>query len=500
MKNRSTKLLLPLLLVIFTTSCTKDFLSETNKSSITQENYFTTAAQANAAVTGIYPMLQTLNQEIEFRGDAVWSLLEMPVGHINIGGSQYKDGSIKHTNSANEPVYSILWTGFYNGIANANLAIKRIPAVPMNETAKKSLLGEAYFLRALYYSYLVKLYGDIPLMTEPIDFSSKDLYPERSPQELVYALIISDLKTAEESGLPNTDITGKASLGAVKSLLASVYLTMAGYPLNKGAEYYTLAASKAKEVLDGGYYKLFDNYAYLHDRAHKNRDELIFQVQYLSGIKTNRITEFISPSGISKLTSELGTVVPISPFVNSYEAGDKRSAERGFYFTKAFARGSSTTKIIEFPPALYKFWLDEAAGPTGDGNSDQNWTILRLPEVMLIYAEAINEIQGPDAFAYDQLNKIRLRANLPPLSNLSQADFREAVWKERYHELAFENKAYFDIQRTHKVYNLASGKFEDAFSYVNENGAKFNEQYMLWPIPQSEIDANSKLKPQNTGW
>lgn len=487
-----------LLLLIFSTGCSNDFLSENNKSAITQENYFTTAAQAQASVAGIYPMLQSFTKEIEYLGDAPWSLLEMPVGHIGLGGSQYKIGSIKHTNSANEPVYNIIWTDFYNGIANANLAIKRIPAINMNEAAKTRLLGEVYFLRALYYSYLVKLYGDIPLITEPINFSSPDLYPERSSKEKVYELIVNDLKEAEKSGLPQVDETGRASLGAVKSLLSGVYLTMAGYPLNKGTEFYQLAATKAKEVLDGNYYKLFDNYAYLHDRAHKNKQELIFQIQYLGSVKTNRITEFISPSGISKLTSELGTVVPIKEFVSSYELNDKRTQEKQFYFTQSFAKGSST-KIIKFTPSLYKFWLEEAAGQNGDGNSDQNWTLLRLPEVMLIYAEALNEVEGP-ANAYTQINMIRQRANLAPLFGLTKDEFREAVWRERYHELAFENKAYFDIQRTHKVYNLKTGRFEDAFSYSNESGVQFNEQYMLWPVPQSEIDTNPKLLPQNSGW
>lgn len=487
-----------LLLLIFSAGCSNDFLSENNKSAITQENYFTTAAQAQASVAGIYPILQSFTKEIEFRGDAPWSLLEMPVGHIGLGGSQYKDGSIKHTNSANEPAYNIIWTDFYSGIANANLAIKRIPVINMNEVTKKRLLGEVYFLRALYYSYLVKLYGDIPLITEPINFSSPELYPVRSSKEKIYELIINDLKEAETSGLPQVDETGRPSLGAVKTLLSSVYLTMAGYPLNKGMVYYQLAATKAKEVLDGNYYKLFDNYAYLHDRAHKNKQELIFQVQYLGSVKTNRITEFISPSGISKLTSDLGTVVPIKKFVSSYEPNDKRTQEKQFYFTESFAKGS-TTKIIKFTPSLYKFWLEEAAGQNGDGNSDQNWTLLRLPELMLIYSEAINEVEGPTK-AYNQINMIRQRANLIPLSGLTKDEFREAVWRERYHELAFENKAYFDIQRTHKIYNLTTGHFEDAFSYINESGVQFNEQYMLWPVPQSEIDTNPKLLPQNKGW
>src|SRR5690606_20986374 len=119
------------------------------------------------------------------------------------------------------------------------------------------------------------------------------------------------------------------------------------------------------------------------------------------------------------------------------------------------------------------------------------------PEVMLIYAEATNEINGPTEKAYAQVNRIRERAELPALENLTKEAFREAIWRERYHELAFENKAYFDIQRTRKAYNLQDGTFEGIFTYTNESGVKFTEQYLLWPIPQSEMDANPKLVQSN---
>jgi hypothetical protein len=494
---------LSLLLMLSTTACKKSFLTENNLSGITQSNYFTTAAQAQASVTGIYPGLQTFTSEEGYLGEAAWASIEFPVGHLASGGSSlYNNALIKHTNSSLEPVFRTVWVGFYNGIANANLAINRIPGITMNTTTQKALLGQAYFLRALYYYYLVRLYGDIPLITAPVDFASPDLNPARAPVEKVYQLIVSDLQQAENSGLPNVDVTGKASLGAVKSLLASVYLTMAGNPLNKGAAYYQLAADKAKEVIDGKYYSLFPNYAYLHDRAHKNQGELIFQVQYLTGVKTNRLTEFITPSqaGISKLTGEIGSVVPTNEFVSSYEPNDKRVQEQQFYFTQALAKGS-TTRVVKFGEyALYKFWLNEAAGPSGDLNDDENWTLLRYPEVLLIYAEASNEISGPTQAAYDQINLIRTRANLPPLSGLSKTEFREAIWRERYHELAYENKSYFDVQRTRQVYNLSTGHFVDAFSYHNQTGATFNQQYLLWPLPQSELYVNPNLKPQNPGW
>lgn len=108
---------------LLSVSCQKEFLNENNQSALTQEAYFTTASQANAAIVGIYPALQTFTQEIEFRGDAVWSLMEMPAGHVNRGGSQYKENTITHTNSANEPAFYTIWSGFYRGISNANLAI-----------------------------------------------------------------------------------------------------------------------------------------------------------------------------------------------------------------------------------------------------------------------------------------------------------------------------------------------------------------------------------------
>jgi hypothetical protein len=489
------------IIVLCLPGCKKDFLDEQNLSALTLENYFTTEAQAQAAINGIYPTLQLFTSANANYGESPWQSIEYAVGHATtLGQSLYNNGLIRHNNSAIEPVFKTVWVGFYNGIANANVAINKIPAIVMNAQTKKSLLGEAYFLRALYYFYLVRLYGDIPLITDEINFSSPDLYPVRSPKEMVYDLIVNDLKEAEKSGLPATDRKGKVSLGAVKSLLASVYLTMAGQPLNKGTAYYTLAADKAKEVIDGAGYSLFADYYFLHDRAHKNQGELIFQVQYATGIKTNDIIKAVTPNKIGiSILDEYGAIMPRSEFVNSYELNDKRAQEKQFFFTQYTKKNSST--IVKFGEyALYKYWVVEAAGPGGDGNEDQNWTIFRYPEVLLTYAEASNEVSGPTQAAYDQVNLIRKRASLPNLAGLTKDQFREAIWKERYHELAFENKAYFDIQRTKKVYNLVGNKFEDAFSFKNESGATFDQKYMLWPLPSSELDANPKLKPQNPGW
>lgn len=476
----------------------KKFLTEKNKGNFTQDNYFTSEKQAQSAIDGIYSSLGTFQVSNGY-GERPWAALELIVGHATtLGQSLYNNQMIKHTIDPANPFFSQIWNDSYFGIANANLALKRIPDIDMDSTKKKSLLGEAHFFRAYFYFLLVRLYGDVPLITDPVDATSPDLYPERSSQDSVYQLIVSDLQTAEQAGLPDVDHTGRVSLGAVKSVLAEVYLRMAGYPLQK-TEYYQKAADKAWEVINAGWYTLFDDYAFLHDNAHKNQGELILQDQYAAGIRTNSLCPDIIPYmvGISAFHDEFGAVIPTDGFYNTYEPNDLRAQEQEFYFSK-YPSHADPTKIIDFKVhALYKYFHKESALSTAI--CDENWTLIRLPEVMLIYAEASNEVSGPTAQAYDQLNAIRERAHLKDLSGLTKDQFREAVWKERYHELAYENKAYFDIQRTRKYYDVKNNKFVDVIGYTDESGTKWDEKYLLWGIPQSEIDNNKKLT-QNTGW
>jgi hypothetical protein len=484
-------------LLLTATGC-KDYLVEDNRSNITQSNFFTSAKQAQAAVDGLYPSLRIFNNDLGY-GESVWVGLDLLAGHATtLGQSQFNNQLINQSIDPANPYFSSVWNSSYNGIASANLAITRIPDVNMDETLKKSLLGQAYFMRAFLYYNLVRLYGDVPLLTTPVNGTSADLYPTRTPQAEVYKLIISDLQAAETAGLPAVDRTGRISTGAVKSLLASVYLTTAGYPLQIKANY-QLAATKAAEVIDAGNYPLFSSYASLHNTADKNGGEFILQAQYSFGIASNAISPLVIPYfvGISNYSDEFGAVIPTNEFFNSYEPGDLRTKEQQFYFSR-YPSISDPNKIVDFKAhALYKFFHVESA--RGNGSSDENWTLLRMPEVMLIYAEASNEAGGPTLKAYEQVNAIRSRAMLPPLQGLSQVAFREAVWKERYHELAYEAKEYFDIQRTRQAYDVVNNKFVSVVGAKSELGVPFQEKYLLWGIPSAEIGRNNKLT-QNTGY
>jgi hypothetical protein len=495
------------LIAIASVSGCKKYLDEPNKSNFTQQNYFASASQARAFVNGIYG--NNLNNQNygtylfmngDAYGEAPFITLELFAGHAtSLGQSVNNNNVIFERTDPTNPGFETVWKSCYTAIAECNIALSRIPAISMDDATKNRLLGEVYFLRAFYYYHLVRLYGDVPLITAPVDLSSSLLYPARTPKEQVYDQVVNDLLAAEKSGLPNTNGM-LASMGAVHTLLSSVYLTMAGYPLQK-TENYAKAAAEAQQVLP--LYTLFTDYAFLHDNAHKNQGELIFQAQYDVKIATNAITQLTVPFNlpVGAYGDHLGAMIPTDAFFNSYEAGDKRTEEQQFYFSKYPASDDPNTIINFGEHCLYKYFHVESSvsGTANSGKCDENWTFLRLPEAMLTYAEASNEVNGPTADAYAVVNQIRTRANLQPLSGLTKDQFRIAIWKERYHELAFEDKSYFDIQRTHQIYDVKNNTFGPATSTANEQGVTMKEQYFLWPIPQREIATNNKLT-QNTGW
>ena len=270
--------------------------------------------------------------------------------------------------------------------------------------------------------------------------------------------------------------------------------------MEKGKEYYALAASKAKEVIDNGSYKLFSSYSDLHNIEMENKGEHLFMIQYQSGIVENPFQSLLLPYNmdVSYYSTETGSVYALDEFINTYEEGDKRTEEGEFYYTQ-FTSNANREEVVKFGGYyIYKFFDMDAHLNTA--KSSLNYPLLRYADLLLMYAEAQNEAEGgPSATAYACVNQIRQRANLKDLSGLSQEDFRYAVWKERYHELAFENKIWFDMARTRKVLNLATGKFDDYVGHKFTYGPVLSSRELLFPIPTNEIKNNKNLK-QNDGY
>lgn len=222
--------------VLFTAPGCKKFLDRTNPSSFTEDQYFTKPEHAETAVNGVYEQLRNMGNAAGTYGGSNMLFLEMGTGLANTAVNQMTDNVTIRTLALNaDNVYlSQWWSLCYRGIANANLAIAKMPGIPdLAPDVTKKYMGEVYFLRAFYYFYLVRIFGEVPLILVPVNATSPELYPQRSTTAAIYDQIVADLTLAEQSGLPMRDATGRASLGAIKSLLAEVYLTMAGQPLQK---------------------------------------------------------------------------------------------------------------------------------------------------------------------------------------------------------------------------------------------------------------------------
>jgi len=500
MKILSIKyVLMALWIATITLAGCSDFLDEADPSNFTEENYFTKPEHATSSINAIYAAMRD-PLESGFNGGA-WMMTEFATGLAATDlGQAVNSYFVKDLNNTSDNGYGqTYWRAYYKGIANANLSIAKIPQIKMDSEEVKKLLGEAHFLRAWYYFHLVRMFGHIPLITEPVALQSEQLRPVPAEPEAVYNFIVEDLKTAEAAGLPWRDASGRVSLGAVKSLLAEVYLTMAGYPLQKGDAYFDLAAKTAQEVISSGEFSLFANYAALHDPAKKNVEENIFMIQYKTQILPSNWQVSIIPynKNISQYSDETGGIYATADFVKSYGAEDLRAKEKQFFFTK-FTHEADRKKEVDLGGYfIYKHF--DVVAQTSTANSDLNWPLIRYADVLLVYAEASNEVNGPTAAAYDAVNAIRARAGLPTLSALSKEQFREAVWKERWHELCFENTTWFDMVRLRKAFNVNTGKFDDYVGHQFSYGPTLKERELLFPIPTSEVLNNPNLV-QNKGY
>lgn len=495
-----TKYLLLMLLPAFCWSCS-DFLNESNPSNFTRENYFKTAEQALSTVNATYADLRYGASGDHGGNPYFMTDFQTGLAGTRVGQNLHINKVRTLTNDADNQYSSAWWDFPYRSIANANLVITHVPTMDMDGATKSKYMGEAYFMRAYNYFNLVRLFGSIPLILVPVDASTPELYPAQASVEEMYAAIVKDLQEAERSPLPWTDGSGRVTMTAVKSVLAQVYLTMAGYPLQKGQEYYALAAAKAKEVIDRGSCTLFDSYAQLHDMTTDNTGEHILMIQYHTGITTNPYQSLYLPlnQDVSYYGTETGSVYAVEEFIDSYEPGDKRVEEKEFYYTN-FTSNADRSQTVQFGfYHIYKFFDMDANLNTA--NSSMNYPLLRYADVLLTYAEAQNESGSANAEAYKCLNDIRTRANLASLNGLSQDEFRKAVWRERYHELAFENKIWFDMARTRKVMVLSTGDFDDyvghRFTYGTDLALTARE--LLFPIPTTEIKNNKNLE-QNDGY
>jgi hypothetical protein len=505
MKKMKTKYSFILLIILAFSSCTK-FLEESPTGALTPEAEVTSPEIARAFANAAYAELTVLDRGAGGYGGNTAELMEFMTGKAD--GNPQTEGFRFYNLTYDAQSFYIddWWQGLYRGIANSNLALQQIEQIEFDESTKNNMLAEVRALRALYYFYLVRMYGGVPIVTQVVSDLS-EVRPTRATAKEVYdQVIIPDLLAAEGSTLPWKDETGLVSMSAVKSLLADVYLTYAGYPIQAGQEFYAESAKRSKEVIDNGGFTLFTEYTDMINPANKNKGEFIWQVQYAAGINNNDLTAktLALYKRISVYSDEFGGLVPTRQFVASYPDGDKRADEKQFFYTwypgnpAAYPEGDPRRDSVSLGGYYLYKWFDRQA-ITSTAKSDLNYTIYRLADVMLMYAEAINRANGaPDAAAEGYVNAIRARAELEPVSGLTGDAFEQEVWTQRYLELCYEGKMWFDMLRTRKVRNDITGQFDDFVGHTTVWGKTLTENQLLFPIPLREINNNPNLEQNGT--
>lgn len=488
-----------LLILVAFTSC-EEFLQEESKSTQTPGNFFKTENDAQSAVNAIYSFLYGPYNKSGY-DNMPNTMLEMITGQWN-NKAVFPESESYYTlsNTAGSEYTSNFWTNSYKGIESANLVVNKVPGITFSDEANKnSLLAEARFLRAYYYYLLVNIFGDVPLKLTTTKAPGTDgLLPRTSVKEIYINAIVPDLIYAAANLKYATPVgNGRVSVGAAKTLLAKVYMSMAGYPVND-ASAMALAKATALEVINSNSFSLFQSDANstwfdkLNNAAFDNKGEHIWNLNYNYPNFQSTLNIYFLPKEVVFTTPksiQFGGFYPDSAYLDSFNPGDLRGRNNMGFFYNSFTTNSVT---YNFPWAVYKFF-DKGILTTAPG-SGKGFPFLRYADLLLTYAEAQNETDGsPNAVSYKAVNDIRARAGLAPISGLSKDEFRTEVWKERYWELGAENKTYFDIVRTQQVYDAKIKAFVPIVGFRLPSGAVVQKDYLPFPIPLSEVQINPLL-------
>lgn len=498
--------ILSIILCTLSISC-EDFLNTMPTGTLTTDTNLSSNESALALANSAYINSIVFNTPTTSAwGGNTILLLEYMTGKATSENSQSQFKDFQDLTVSSRTLYiEQWWQNCYAGIGNCNFALsKLLEFKTLNKDLISQYQGEIRFMRALYYFYLVRIFGDVPKIIR----IQSELQVSRSPAKEIYdEIIIPDLLEAENSKLPIKDQTGRVSMSAVKALLADVYLTYAGFPLKGGKKYYEESAKRSLEIINSGAYSLFSTYDNLWLPAQNNKGEFIFQVQFALNMRSNEAVCAVLPtrSGMSAFNLEFGSLVPTKEFVESYPLDDIRAKEKQFFFTtykghpNKFSPGAPQLTFMDFKGSYINKFFDKYAIDVA-GQSGLNWSIYRYADVLLMYAEAqVNTDGTPNKVAIDALNLIRNRAGLSSFNNTNKEVFEKAVWDQRYFELCYENKTWFDMLRTRLIRDDKTGNYIPFVGYKSNWNKVYTETQLLFPLPMREIQTNPNLT-QNPGY
>jgi len=518
------------LLIIFLltagSSC-KKFLETSPTDVLPTETYYTTEEQLNRGLLGVYDML---GKEQIYGDYMTWPINSSTDESYQAGNPS--TGMRMYVYDPGNAQVAGYWRAIWQGISRANVLLASVNRRPMDETKRGIVKGEALFLRGYYYFLLAINFGDVPLILDPV-LSVDSVHIARTPLKEVYAQILKDM-TEAESLLQTQTVTslgysGRISKTAVQGILARVCLTMAGYPLHDVARYQD-ALEWAKKVVQSGehalnpdYKQIFINYA--QDKY--DVKESIWEIEFAgngTGVfdESGRIGNNIGVKCASlEIGYSYGSVNVTNKLYSMYEAADLRRDWNcaNYNYTGTNDTYKKNNNLWELNIGKWRREY-ETLTPKNKNLTPQNFAVLRYADVLLMMAEAENEVNGPTPFAIDAVNQVRRRAygkllsgdtstskpDLPPEQQSGKDALRQAIQDERSRELCFEALRKYDLIR----WGIFIASMKAMADDINANAPathKFtataannlSERHLLMPIPAHDMAVN-RLLVQNPGW
>jgi starch-binding outer membrane protein, SusD/RagB family len=506
-----------------TASCKKGFLQEEPTGFLIAENLYKNDAGVEAAINGCYNIMA------DYGGYGAGYLTWMTVGSGGYYTNQDANvdmASLTHTSLNIWLVNNSPWDQFYSAINMANDIIAKAPVGGASQVAKTKAVGEAHFMRGMLYFNLVRMFGGVPLSTEPTTF--ENIYKPRASKDDVYALIIADLEKAKTM-MTVTPSVGRPSKWAAQALLGKVYIQMAGNQTAAQTQLWQKAKDELLPVVTNAGYILQPTFGALFSAGNENTKESIIEIQYtITGGPQGQFTNFFAPNG-----STLTPLATNGPFGRNRVNKDIFDKHRTQYtgdprIDVSYVFGSYTRNTggnVNVYPAnsgaqgwpYIKKYIDPNYVAT---YSNRNFVYLRYADVLLSLAEIENEINGP-ANAYQYVNQVLFRArnSVTPAaaapadwSGMTQEVFRDRIMRERRYELIGECHLWHDVRRrgaaslkaffiehnTHPTF-VSTGVNKDFTYPTDDNSVK---KLLLIPIPEKEINTNPLINPadQNFGY
>jgi hypothetical protein len=499
-----------LLVLLFTgVSCNKDFLDRNPLNSVSSQIFWASEADVQTALAGVYSRLQQ-----NFLGyERVYLDGLTDNAYLDPGNGNQSNMTNMTTGSISAGLGGALpnmYSTPYRAIASCNYFLDNIDKAPLTDAKKNAYKAEVRFIRALSYFDLVQSFGGVVIYK---NFPEKleDAKIAKSTKEQVYAFMEEDLDFAI-ANLPDEKYNGHAVKGSAQGIKARVLITE-----QKWADAVTIL----QQIMTAGKFSLSNNYAALFRTAGQTtaavNTEIMFSTQYLAPTNPQRI----SP-GAAGMDIELGwwsLMQPYQDLANEYEMTDgKMITESPLYnpATPYVNRDPRMDLTLKLPGEVWKNaagtpWTQSYATNTGflmekyvdlsrapftaatATQTDQDYIHLRYADVLLMYAEAKNEVSGPDATVYAAINQVRARPgiNMPPVDQAkydTKDKLREFIRHERRVEFALEGQRYNDLKR----WNIAHIKLPTLKTPSGTPLVFLTKNYVL-PFPQSELDNNPFL-------